>query len=186
MIRLLLLAMSAALVPPSIPAMAQDASWRQAVGRLAGEKALAEGCASILKSFADDAPMARVQGQRLYARARADVDGLMVLLLVDLSSERAPAEVPELAQRLQAVVEQRRGLCRHVAATVGPTLRRQGGGTRVADLLAEGSGEASGSLLDAAVQIWKAYRHAAQPGRESIIAELEGTRWQDYARVPRE
>jgi hypothetical protein len=184
MIRLALLLTCAALISSSIPAMSEETGWRQAVDRLMREKMLAEGCASILKTFGNDAPMARVQGRRLYARARADVDGLIVLLAGDLSSERAPAEAPELVQRLEAVVEQRQALCRHVEATVAAALLDAS--ERAADLLAQGGGEPTGSLIDATVQIWQAYRHAAEPARATILGELEGTRWRDYADLPRE
>src|SRR5262245_29993253 len=97
----------------------REPAWSQAVGRLGYEKTLAEGCASVLKTFADGAPMARVQGERLYARAAADMDGLVRLLIADLAGERSPADLPELRQRLEAVPKQRQALCRHVDATAG-------------------------------------------------------------------
>lgn len=182
---LLLLATCAALMSsPKMAALAQGASWRQALDRLAREKTLAEGCASILKTFADGAPMARVQGERLYARAKADMDGLIELLLVDLANQRPLADAPELRHRLEAVVAQRRTLCRHVDAAVGTTLRQQSGGTGAADLLAEGSGDALSSLIEAAVQIWQAYGDADQGGRAAIIARIGAMRWVDYEEVP--
>ena len=178
---LLMLATWAALIAwPSVA----DVGWRQAVDRLAQERALAEGCAEILKAFGDSAPMARVQGQRLYARARADADGLITLLTVDLAGERSPAEIPELRQRLEAVIEQRRALCRHVDAAIRTAARQPVERTRAADLLAEGSGAGASSLIEAAVQIWQAYRRADQARREAIIAALEAARWRAYAEVP--
>jgi hypothetical protein len=183
--RLLMLAVGAAVAAArSTPAFAQDASWPQAVDRLAQEKVLAERCASILKTFGDDAPMARVQGQRLYARARADMDGLVVLLVRDLAGERSPAEIPELRHRLETVPKQRQALCRHVDAAVGTTVRERSGRTGAVDPLAEGSGDAASSMIDAATEIWQAYRHSGQAGRETITFALEGTRWRDYAEVP--
>jgi hypothetical protein len=182
--RLLMLAVGAAVAAARSPALAQDASWQQAVDRLAQEKVLAERCASILKTFGDDAPMARVQGQRLYARARADMDGLVVLLIVDLAGERSPAEIPELRHQLETVPKQRQALCRHVDAAVGTTVRERSGRTGAVDPLAEGSGDAASSMIDAATEIWQAYRHSGQAGRETITSALEGTRWRDYAEVP--
>jgi hypothetical protein len=180
-----MLATCAALVSsPSAPGTAWDASWTQAVDRLAREKVLAEGCASILKTFADDAPMARVQGQRLYARARADMDGLVGQFIADLAGARSLAEAPALRWRLEAVVGQRRTLCRHADAAVGAAFRRQRGGTRGADLLAEGNGYAVGSMLDVAVQVWTAYRQADRVGREAIISRIEAMRWLPYDEVP--
>ena len=180
--RLLILAMWAVLLgSSSVAAAGQDVGWRQAVDRLAQEKALAEGCASVLKTFADDAPMARVQGQRLYARARADMDGLLALLIMDLASERSPAEIPDLSQRLETVPEQRRALCRHADATIGTALRQH---RNAAALLAAGSGATTSSLINAAVQIWKAYRAADQVSRAAIISGIEAARWLAYAAVP--
>ena len=166
------------------PGAAEDSGWRQPVNRLAHEKALAEGCASILKTFGDDAPMARVQGERLYARAKADMDGVVALLILNLAAGRSPAETPELRQRLEVVPAQRRALCRHVDAAVGMGIRQEAGGTRLADLLAEGSADAASSAIDAAVQIWQEYRRADQAGRAAIISGMEAARWLDYAEVP--
>jgi hypothetical protein len=94
------LACAALLLLAWMPAVAQDAAWPQAVDQLAREKTLAEACASLLKTFADGAPMARVQGERLYARAAADMEGLVRLLIADLAGERSPADMPEFRQRL--------------------------------------------------------------------------------------
>jgi hypothetical protein len=179
-----LVACAALLLAQPAPSAAQDASWPPAVDRLAREKALAEGCVAILKTFGDHAPMARVQGQRLYARAKADMDGLIGLLLVDLAKQRPLADAPELRHRLDAVVAQRRTLCRQVDAAVGTALRQRSGRTSAADLLAEGSGDALSSLIKAAVQIWQAYGDADQGGRAAIIGRIGAMRWLDYAEVP--
>ena len=183
--RLLILATWAALLSsPSTPAVARDASWRQAVARLAQEKALAEGCASILKTFADDAPMARVQGQRLYARAKADVDGLVALLLVDLAEDRSPAAIPELRQRLEMLPKQRQVMCEHVDAAVGTSLRDQGAHAVLVDRLVEGASDTTGPMIEAAIEFWQAYRRADQARRQTMAAALDATRWRDYAEVP--
>jgi hypothetical protein len=154
------------------------------VDQLAREKTLAEACASVLKTFADGAPMARVQGERLYARAAADMDGLVRLLIADLAGERSPADMPELRQRLEAVPRQRQALCRHVDAAVGTPLRQESERTSAADLLAQGSSASPGFMIDAAVRIWTAYREADQVGRASLTARIRATRWLSYADVP--
>jgi hypothetical protein len=182
--RILVTACITALLSPWAPGVAGEADWPEAVDRLAREKTLAESCAAILKTFADGAPMARVQGERLYARARADVDGLVRLFIADLASERPLAESPELRHRLEAVVAQRRALCRHVDAAVGATLRAQPGRAGVADLLAQGSSDSKSFMIDAAVQIWNAYRQADQAGRAAIVARIEAVRWLPYGEIP--
>jgi hypothetical protein len=172
------------LLVTSVPPAAQDIGWPQAVDQLAREKTLAEACASILKTFAEGAPMARVQGERLYARAHADMDGLVRLFIADLAGERSPADSPELRQRLEAVPRQRRALCRHVDAAAGTALRRSPGRTAVAELLAKGSSDSVAFAGEAAVRIWQAYREANQVGRAAIIARIEAVRWLPYPEVP--
>jgi hypothetical protein len=183
--RLPALAASAALLlSSSMAAGGQEPDWPQAEGRLGREKTLAEACASILKTFADDAPMARVQGERIYARAEADMDGLVRLFIVDLASQRSLADVPELQHRLEAVVAQRQTLCRHVDAAVGTALRDQPEHSGATDLLEEGIADPVGFLMDAAVQVWQAYRDADQVERATIIAGIEAIRWLPFAEVP--
>jgi hypothetical protein len=178
-----LVACAALLLSPSLAAIPQQAGWPQAVDRLAREKTLAEACAVVLKTFADGAPMARVQGERLYARARADMDGLVRLFIVDLASERPLADSSELQHRLEAVVAQRRALCRHVEAAVGAALREQAGHAEAADLLSQGSGDSERFLIDEAVQISRAYRLADQAGRAAIVARIEAARWLPYPEI---
>jgi hypothetical protein len=178
------LAAGVALLVASMPAVAHGLAWPQAVERLAREKTLAEACASILKTFAEGLPMARVQGERLYARAQADMNGLVRLVIADLASQRSPADSPELRHLLEAVPRQRQALCDHVDAAVGTTLRQQAGRTGAADLLAEGSSDPAGSIADVAVWIGQAYRKADPAVRATIVARIEAIRWLPYAEVP--
>jgi hypothetical protein len=170
-----------------LAAAAQESGWRGAVDRLAQEKTLAESCVTILKTFADDDPMARFQGQRLYARAKADVDGLIARLQVDLAEDTSPADNPEFRQRLDALPGQRQALCRHVDAAVGKALRAQEEGARGPwlDLLTAGVGDAVGSLIEAGVAIWQEYRRADEVRRQTIAAQIQAQRWLDYVEVPK-
>jgi hypothetical protein len=127
--------------------------------------------------------MQRVQGQRIYARAKADLDGLIPLLQADLAGDRSPAAVPELAYRLGSVTRQRQALCRYVDAAVGSAVRERAHSSRAIELLAEGVAGNALPLSDAAVQIWQAYRRAGEPERGRIISAIEGTRWRGYAEV---
>lgn len=172
------------------PAAAAPASgWRSAIDRLAEEKTLAEGCAAILKSFAVGHPMMRVQGERLYARAKADADGLIALLVVDLADDRSPADIPEISQRLETVSRQRQTLCRHVDAAVGTTPGAGAGeqGARTDDLiglLGRGTSGPDSSLIEAAGALWTNYRRADAAEREEMRAVIGAARWRPYALVP--
>jgi hypothetical protein len=181
--RFLVLGTCVALVLAPAAGGAEEPGWRPAVARLAHERSLAQGCVSLLKAFAERDPMQRVQGQRIYARARADVDGLIALLKADLAGDRSPAAVPELAYRLESVPKQRQALCRHVDAAVGGAVRDRTEPSGAAESLAEGMVGNAIPLSDAAVRIWSAYRRAGDSERARIIAAIEGTRWRDYAEV---
>jgi hypothetical protein len=154
--------------------------WSTAIDRVAEEKMLAEGCVSILKSSAVDHPMVRVQGERLYARAQADLDGMIALLVADLMADRSPAESPELRHRLESAPRQRQALCQHVQAALG---QRDEGASGPVDLLSRGS-NAGGALVEAALEIWQAYRRGSEVRRRMIASELEATRWLPYEEVP--
>jgi hypothetical protein len=159
--------------------------WQSAIDRLADERILAEGCASILKSAAVNHPMVRVQGQRLYARAKADVDGMIALLVADLAADRAPADSPELRHRLESVPRQRQGLCRHVQAALEASAnQRDESASRPVDLLVRADDTSQGGLVEAALAIWQAYRTGDEARRRTIISELENARWLPYAEVP--
>lgn len=176
--RLPVIAAGAALL--MAPSSASPASgWRSAIDRLAEEKALAEGCAAILKSVAVDHPMARVQGERLYARARSDADGLIALLAFDLADDRSPADIPELRQRLETVPRQRQALCQHVDAAIG------GAGEEGArPLLGRGTSSLDSALVEAAGVLWTAYRGAGAAEREEMRAMIAAARWRPYVLVP--
>jgi hypothetical protein len=181
--RLLVLGMCAALLLPAPAADGEESGWRRAMDRLMHERSLAEGCVALLKAFADRDPMQRVQGQRIYARASADADGLIALLTADLAGDRSPAAIPELAYRLGSVTRQRQALCRYVDAAVGHAVREGPERPDAVALLAEGAATATRSLVDAAVELWSAYRRAGAADRARIISAIEGTRWRDYAEV---
>jgi hypothetical protein len=181
--RLLVLGTCVALLLLMPAAAGEESGWQQAVDRLAHEKTLAESCASLLKAFADRDPMQRVQGQRIYARASADVAGLIALLKADLAGDRSPAAIPELVYRLASGLRQRQALCRHVNAAVGSGMRERPERSGDIKLLAEGIADSEASLLEAAVELWEAYRRAGDAERERIRSAIEGTRWRDYAEV---
>jgi hypothetical protein len=180
--RVLVLGTCAALVlPPPAGCSAEESGWRQAIDRFALERTLAEGCVSLLKSAAERDPMQRVQGQWIYARARADVDGLIALLTTALAGERSPAAIPELRYRLETVPRQRQALCDHANAAVAGAIPPER--ALAAALPAEEAEGTAISLLDAAAQIWKAYRGVGSADRARIIAAISATRWRDYAEV---
>jgi hypothetical protein len=59
------------------PAISQPTtiSWPEAVAQLAGQRANAETCVSLVKKYGDDAQIAR--GQLTYTSAKADADAVI-------------------------------------------------------------------------------------------------------------
>jgi hypothetical protein len=180
--RLFALAAGAALLVT--PAAAAANGWRAAIDRVIEEKVLAEGCVSILKSSAVGHPMIRVQGERLYARAQADVDGMIALLVAALTGDRVPPDSPELRHGLASVPRQRQALCRHVQAALGASVDQRGEGLSApVDLLIRGSADSGWPLVEAALEIWQAYRRGGEVRHRAIASELEAARWVPYAEV---
>ena len=66
-------------------------NWQEAAGILAEERSFAESDAGLLKTYAAADQAALLQGQRLYAQAKAASDGLIARFLVVLADDRDPA-----------------------------------------------------------------------------------------------
>jgi hypothetical protein len=107
------------------------------------------------------------------------VDGLIALLQADLAGERSPAAIPELKYRLETLARQRSALCEYVDAAAAGAIPPER--ASAAALPAEEAEGTAISLLEAAVQVWRAYRNAGSADRERIIAAISATRWRDYA-----
>jgi hypothetical protein len=90
----------------------------EAIGRLSRERTLAEDGASQLKRFAADDRAAQIEGEQLYAAARADFNGLIEQLLSDLDQGVMPQGSANMERELEAMVEKRLAFSRHVDAAI--------------------------------------------------------------------
>jgi len=54
------------------PSLAETMCWPEAIGQLAHERTIVDGCVAMLKKYGDDTQRAR--GDLTYARAKADSD----------------------------------------------------------------------------------------------------------------
>src|SRR5271166_3718072 len=77
-------------------------SWPEAVAHLAGERAKAETCVSLMKKYGDDAQIAR--GQLTYTNAKSDADGVIAGLITVLSVGQAPVSLSSLQTKLNSGV----------------------------------------------------------------------------------
>jgi hypothetical protein len=150
----------------------------QAVGRLARERSFAESGAGLLKQFAAGDRAAMIQGQRLYADAKASFDELIVQLQTDLDQGTMPEGSAALRMALEAAVERRLAFSRHVDASVRI---EQDAKPAILDALAGGAGDIITGVLQAARGDLEEYRAGDELRRKSIAdpaggAAVEGVR----------
>lgn len=155
-------------------------TWRDAVKVLAEERTFAESGAGLLKTYAKDDQAALIEGQKLYAEAKARFDGLIEQLLLDLVEDRSPEDSPEMKVVVDAAVETRLAFSRHVDATL-PDL--EGGKNILVDALAKGAGEIVAALIDGGIKIFETYQGASLVRREAIATRVEQQRWRAFSEV---
>lgn len=157
-------------------------TWRDAVKVLAEERTFAESGAGLLKTYAKDDQAALIEGQKLYAGAKARFDGLIEQLLLDLAEDRNPEESPDMKVVVDAAVETRLAFSRHVEATLSD---RQDGTPKNAwvDALAKGAGEIVAALIDGGIKIYQTYQEASAVRRETIATRVEQQRWRTFSEV---
>jgi hypothetical protein len=171
-----------ALLPllPLLPwaAVADAPTFSDAIETLGQERNYAEFGAGILKAYADD----DIEGQRLYAEAKAAFDGLIELWLTDLAQDSDPALSPAFSQHLSAAVGRRVEFSRHVEEIVKSKLPK---GTKpgLADALAKAPGEVIKALVDGGISIWRQWNGAGKEQREQIVDRLEAQRWKPFADI---
>jgi len=150
-------------------------AWPEAITRLAAERTRAITCAAQARSFAEGtAALAAAYGE-----AKAEMDGIIAGLSVALAQGRAPKALDDLAARLDAAVTKREAFCRAVAARMPPTPTGQR--LALSDVL--GLGTLVKELVEAGLSIWQRIADADKLRRDTIRAQLESTRWPDFAAV---
>jgi hypothetical protein len=152
-------------------------NWQEAAGILAEERSFAESDAGLLKTYAAADQAALLQGQRLYALAKAASDGLIARFLVVLTDDRDPAGADDLKQAAEQAFVTRLAFSQHVNDTL-PDLR----GTKnvLLDALAKPASDLVKALIDGGIAIWKEYRRANQLRRSTLRAQLEQHRWRAF------
>ena len=153
----------------------------EAIGRLNRERTLAEDGASQLKRFAADDRAAQIEGEQLYAAARADFNGLIEQLLSDLDQGVMPQGSAGMERELEAMVEKRLAFSRHVAAAA-----RTESGTKSGALAGALLGlvpDLAKGLMQGLGAIWTAHRQGNELQRKAIATRLEAQRWKSFAEV---
>jgi hypothetical protein len=168
-------ALVSAVLSPSGVQRSSPLDWPEAIGWLAAERTRAMTCAARARALGE-AGAGLADG---YGAAKAEMDGIIAGLSVALAEGVAPAALADLPRRIEAAVTQREAFCREVAARLPP--RADGEKGALSDVL--GLGQLVKELVEAGLAIWQRVADADKLRRETIRAQLEATRWPDFADV---
>ena len=152
---------------------AEEITWQEAVARLAAERTRAETCVRLLKRHASGDEAALSRGELAYSNAKADVDAAIAGLVVVLAQEQEPLSLSSLEDRLASGVQAREAFCAEVMKRVPDS---EGTKNPIVQVL----GEVLGSLIEAAVEIYKFESEEDRLLRMTIQTQLEATQWSDF------
>jgi hypothetical protein len=160
-------------------APAADApTFSDSVAVLEKERSAAEQYAVILATVGRKDLERYVRGIQLYADAKADFDGLISALRIDLIAGNNPAESRMFAAALQAAAEKRIAFTNFVSDEVVGKIEGARPGLLdvvkvVPDLVK--------AITDAGLAIWDAFRKAGKEQREAMLSEIDRLRWRSFA-----
>jgi len=162
------------------PAISQPTtiSWPEAVAQLAGQRANAETCVSLVKKYGDDAQIAR--GQLTYTSAKADADAVIAGLITVLSTGQSPASLSSLQTKLSNGISGLVEFC----ATVGNLLPNTAGQKNVVVDIAKVAVEPLLKMLsDGVSALYNNHRTDDALTRRTIQTQLEAARWPGFSEV---
>jgi hypothetical protein len=162
------------------PAISQPAtmSWPEAVAQLAGQRAKAETCVSLIKKYGDDAQI--VRGQLTYASAKADADAVIAGLITALSVGQAPASLSSLQTKLSSGVSGLVEFCNTVSNVVPNTAGQK---DVVTDIAKVTIGPLLAMLSDGVSALYNNHRTDDVLTRKTIQTQLEAARWPAFSDV---
>jgi hypothetical protein len=163
-------------VLPSTGIVARDTS--EGIRVLAREKSLAEQFLVIMNDFGRKDIDRFATGIALYAKAKAEFDGL----ITQLEHELEQAQPPSQSEKFEAVLKE--AVAKRVAFTsfVTDTLVPHTEGTRkgiVGDFI-KGGADLIKALTEAGIAIWREFRSSDEARRTEIRQELESLRWPQF------
>jgi hypothetical protein len=143
-------------------------SLPEAMRFLAHEKSAAEQYAVILSAVAKNDAAQYVRGIELYADAKAEFDGLIAQLRIELQSGQEPAKSVKFNQALKGAAEKRIAFTSFVSSEVD---KLQGTRPGLEDLI-QVVPNLIKAITEAGLSIWKAFREARKERRDAILNEL--------------
>jgi hypothetical protein len=154
-------------------------SLPEAMRFLAHEKSAAEQYAVILSTVAKNDAALYVRGIELYADAKAEFDGLIAELRIELQTGQEPAKSVKFNQALKGAAEKRIAFTSFVSSEVD---KLQGARPGLEDLI-QVVPDLVKAITEAGLSIWKAFREARRERRDAILNELELLQWRPFAEL---
>ena len=149
-----------------------------AVAVLEKERSAAEQYAVILATVGRKDANLYVRGIQLYADAKAEFDGLIAALRIDLIEGRNPAKSQRFAAALQGAAEKRIAFTDFVSDEVVGKVE----GARLGLLdVVKVVPDLVKAVTDAGLAIWDTFSKARKERREAMLAEIEHLRWRSFA-----
>lgn len=143
---------------------------------LTHEKSAAEQYAVILSTVGKNDTALYVRGIALYADAKAEFDGLIAELRIELQTGQESAK---FNQALKGAAEKRIAFTSFVSSEVD---KLQGARPGLEDLI-QVVPDLVKAITEAGLSIWKAFRGARKERRDAILNELELVQWRPFAEL---
>ncbi|HMD62966.1 MAG TPA: hypothetical protein VKF83_03205 [Stellaceae bacterium] len=145
----------------------------------AHEKSAAEQYAVILSTVAENDAAQYVRGIELYADAKAEFDGLIAQLRIELQTGHEPAKSVKFNEALEGAAEKRIAFTSFVSSEVD---KLQGARPGLEDLI-QVVPDLVKAITEAGLSIWNAFREARTERRDAILNELELLQWRPFAEL---
>jgi hypothetical protein len=142
------------------------------------EKSMAETYLPILNLYGPKNTELYADGIRLYAEAKADFDGLITQLEVELDQPRPPSQSHALKDDLNKAVAKRVAFTSFVEGKLLP--HTEGAQKGIVDAFVKGAGELTKELTNACIAIWREYRSASEARKKDLRQDLEFLRWPPF------
>jgi len=156
--------------------VAQDTS--DGIRVMAREKSLAEQFLVIMNDFGQRDIGQYAKGVTLYAEAKAEFDGLIAELELELEQARPPDQSERFEAALKDAVAKRVAFTSFVTDTLVP--HTEGAQKGIVGDFIKGGGDLIKALTDAGIGIWREYRSGSEARRKEIMQELESLRWPQF------
>jgi hypothetical protein len=173
-----LICAAASFPQPRAAAGNEAPSLADAVSILEKERSAAEQYAVILATVGRKNVDTYVRGIPLYADAKAQFDGLIAQLRLDLIDGHDPTKSTNFASTLEAAAKSRIAFTNFVSdEVVGKIEGAKPGLIDVGKVVPE----LVTALTDAGLKIWNSYSGASKERRDAILGEIDRLRWKSFA-----